>query len=196
MTARDYENLARQAHRSVFRAKCFSGYDGKGRRSPGAVTLVLLQKDYFGSRKYFDLVQSQVLQFLTGKVSDSLMESGKLYVVEPQFLELRVKAEIHVESFDQIFQVRHDTELALAKFIDPIHGNFDGSGWPIGTIPNVTQLTNVMKSVANIRQIKSVSLSAYLLSSGGREEINLDHQDQYRFALPVSGTHDLYLTLG
>ena len=196
VTARDYENLARQAHRSVFRAKCFSGYDGKGRRSPGAVTLVLLQKDYFGSRKYFDLVQSQVLQFLTGKVSDSLMESGKLYVVEPQFLELRVKAEIHVESFDQIFQVRHDTELALAKFIDPIHGNFDGSGWPIGTIPNVTQLTNVMKSVANIRQIKSVSLSAYLLSSGGREEINLDHQDQYRFALPVSGTHDLYLTLG
>ena len=60
----------------------------------------------------------------------------------------------------------------------------------------MTQLTNVMKSVANIRQIKSVSLSAYLLSSGGREEINLDHQDQYRFALPVSGTHDLYLTLG
>ena len=196
VTAGDFERLAQEAHRSVYRAKCFCGYDGKGRRSPGAVTLVLLQKDYFGGRQYFDQVRGQVLQFLAGKVSENLLETGKLSVVEPQFLELRVKAEIYVESFDQVFQARRRTEEALARFIDPIHGNFDGNGWAIGSIPNLTQLTNVMKSVPEIRQVKLLSLSAYRVESGGNEEIDLDRRDQYRFALPVNGTHDLYLTIG
>ncbi len=196
VTTRDYENLAKEASRAVYRAKCFSGLDGSGKRMPGAVTLVLLQKDYFGGRKYFDQMQNQVMRYLQDKVSGHLLETGRLFIVEPQFLEICVKAEISVDNFDRVFQVRRLAEQTLSDFIDPISGNFDGNGWPIGTIPNLTQLTNILKSVPNIKQIKSVSLSVYLLESGMRAEINLEHQDQYRFALPVNGQHNLYLTLG
>lgn len=196
VTAKDYENLAAAASRDVYRVKCFSGLDGLGKRMPGAVTLVLLQRDYFEGRKYFDLMHNQVMQYLKDKVSSHLLESGKLFIVEPQFLEIRVKAEIAVDSFDRVFQVRAQVEQKLSAFIDPISGNFDGNGWAIGTIPNITQLTNILKSVPNIKQIKSVSLSVYLLDSGRHAEINWEDQNQYRFALPVNGEHDLYLTLG
>lgn len=196
VTASDYENLAREASRAVYKVKCFSGLDGFGKRMPGAVTLVLLQKDYFGGRKYFDMVQQQVMAYLKDKVSRQLLETGKLFIAEPQFLEICVKAEILVDSFDRIFQVKGDAEQRLSAFIDPIYGNFDGNGWSIGVLPNVTQLTNVLKSVPNIKQIKSVSLSVYLLESGKRAEINLEHQELYKFALPVSGQHNLYLTVG
>ena len=196
VTASDYESLAREASRTIYKVKCFSGLDGLGRRMPGAVTLVLLQKDYFGGRKYFDMVQEQVMNYLKDKVSRQLIESGKLFIAEPQFLEICVNAEISVDSFDRIFQVKNIAEKKLSDFINPIDGNFDGNGWTIGVLPNLTQLTNVLKSVPNIKQIKSVSLSVYLLQSGRRAEISLEHQDQYKFALPVSGQHDLYLTVG
>ena len=61
VTAKDYEDLAKEATRNIIRAKCFSNYNAEGKKQYGAVTLVLLQRDFEKGRKYFDGIREQVI---------------------------------------------------------------------------------------------------------------------------------------
>lgn len=194
VTARDYEALAREATRNIWKTKCFANYNRLGQPEPGCVTLVVLQKDFEQGRDYFCNLQEQVRQYISDRISGNIVDLDRFHVAEPQFLELSVKAELSVRDFNRVFQVRGQAQKRLASFIHPVTGNFDGRGWEIGTIPNATQMLNCLKDVPGISFLKNVTVSAYTEGPFGRMETDLG-EGRGIFALPLSGKHEVLITV-
>ena len=83
----------------------------------------------------------------------------------------------------------------IEKFLDPIRGNFDGKGWQIGRIPNEIQISNAMKGIEGILYIKEVQMSAFVQSRQGWVEVDKEAADERRFAVALSGAHQIFITV-
>jgi hypothetical protein len=195
VTSADYEALALEASRNIWKAKCFPNVNENGAKEPGSVTLVILQKDFQKGRSFFGTVQEQVYQYVSSRISGNIADLKRFTVAPPQFLELSVKVELSVGSFNQVFQVKEAVEKRLAEFINPMSGNFDGRGWEIGFIPNRTQIANCLKDIEGIAQLKNVWISAFREGIHGWTEADLEQSGEMIFGLPLSGRHEIQITV-
>ncbi|MDO4540716.1 MAG: baseplate J/gp47 family protein [Syntrophomonadaceae bacterium] len=195
VTTRDYEALAMEASRNILKAKCFANFDEHGRRRSGSVTLAILQKNFEHGRNFFNAIREQVTSYIEERISGNIVDLGRFKVVEPQFLELSVKVELAVVDLNRAFTVQDMVIRRLQDFINPMSGNFNGSGWDIGTIPNRTQLLNCLKDIPYISFIRGIFISATTQGAFGTTEVDLDNVAEYIFAQPLSGTHEVIITI-
>ena len=195
VTAADFESLALESTRNILRARCFPNRDDLGRRRPGWVTVVVVLRDDADSADYFPAVRSQVLSHLASRCGGSLTGLEHLHVVQPHFLELCVKVELSVRSFNQVFAVREEVRRRLDAFLNPLTGNFDQNGWDVGQIPNATQLRNCLSGVRDVRFLRNVTATAYTETGFGRTEAQLEELGEHLFALPRSGRHEIRITV-
>ncbi len=195
VTASDYEALALEASRNIWKAKCFANYNWQGQRELGSVTLVILQKDFQQGQDFFSNLKEQVYKYISSRVSGNIVDLNRFYIAEPLFLELSVKVELSVKDFDRVFQVKEAVENRLNSFLNPMAGNFDSNGWEIGKIPNRTQILNSLKDIAGISFLKSVYVTAFMEGSFGRIEADLEQSKDLIFALPLAGEHEVVITV-
>lgn len=90
VSARDYEDLAMCASRDIQMVKCFAGYDDKGRPLSGAVTLVVLQKQFRQGQMQFTSLKETLLQYMRSRISTVLLDNHKFFIVQPRFIEIKV----------------------------------------------------------------------------------------------------------
>ena len=195
VTTSDYESLALEASRNIWKAKCFSNYNEFGKHEPGSVTLVILQKDFQKGRLFFAGLQDRVRQYITERINGNLADLRRFSVTEPQFLELSVKVELSVADFQLVFQVKEAAEKRLEAFLHPMSGNFDGNGWEIGRIPNKTQITNSLKDIEGLAYLKSLFVTAFREGPFGRTEVDPEQSGDLLYALPLSGRHEIQMTV-
>jgi hypothetical protein len=194
VTTGDYEALALEANRNIRRAKCFANIDEQGRRAPGSVTLVILQKDFRQGRGFFTTIAEQVYRYVAKRANGNIIRLDHFHVVEPEFLELVVKVELVVRSFNSVFAVREQVAERLETFLHPLTGNFDGGGWEIGRVPNQTQILNSLRNIDEVAFLKNVTVAAFTEGGFGRIETD-PGQEERLFALPLSGTHEIVITV-
>ncbi len=196
VTASDYESLAMAASRSVLKVRCFPNCRGDGSREPGSVTLVVLQKDFKTGRMYFERVKQEILHVLGPSLPGNLLDMGRFYVVEPNYLELRCQMELSVSDFNDVFDVKKRVLERMEEFLDPVQGNFNKKGWQIGEVPNEIQITNALKGIPGIRYIREVQRSAFVQSKQGWVEAERDSEEEQRFAVALNGKHQVIITVG
>lgn len=196
ITVRDYEEIVMAASRSIMRVKCFSGYGRYGQRSPGAVTLIVLQKDFEHRRELFGTIKDEVERYLKDKVEGNLFCMGKLAVMEPEFAELSVRADITVSNYNAAFQVKKQVQDRLESFLNPLTGNFHNQGWEIGQLPNNIQIKNAIGNIPDLVFVKNIYISAFAGDAMGRREVDLEQIRQNRYILPVSGQHEVMIDIG
>lgn len=189
VTASDFQQLALEASRAIVRTKCFANRDGLGKKSAGQVTLVVLLRDYEAGGDLFPSVRATVQRHIASRCGGNLTAMGRLHVVAPRFLELSAKVELQVATFNHVFGVRQEVRQRLDKFLNPLTGNFDGQGWPIGQIPNETQLRNCLSGVANMVYLEHISITA--MAEG--MELTLDDLKDTHYGLPTSGDHHIFV---
>lgn len=189
VTARDYEKLAMEAVRGLYQTRCFAGYAADGTRKAGAVTLVVLQKEYLRGREFFSQVKKQITAYLQERMSGNLVQLHRFAVVSPQFVTLRVQAEGVVSDFDAVFAVQQAMQNRLQRFLDPVSGNFSGEGWRIGTLPQIPQIMSCLQDTPQLQYITNLRVSA---SYQGQET---DLQTPFPFGLPLSGSHTILLSI-
>jgi len=195
VTARDFEKLVKLATRSVEMAKCFAGFDGNGNKKPGAVTLVVLRKDYRTNRTGFAQIREEIYKYLEDKVHSNLIALNKLYIIEPKFVELRVRAEISVSDMNKVFSVKKSVQERLDQFMDVVKGNFDGGGWKIGRLPNEIQIRNAIIDTEGIEFVKNIFITAFTFDASGWKETDMDIIKTNRYVLPLSGEHEILISL-
>lgn len=196
VTARDYESIAYAASRRIEKARCFAGKDDEGKAVFGAITLVLLLKDYQSGSAQFQGVRNTVMEYLKGKMPDTIYNAGKLFIIEPVFIIFQVKAEVVVKDFNQVFEVQRQVKEAVTSFFEPIQGNFDKLGWETGTLPNMIQIRNIIHLVNGVEEIKSLFVTAYQNGTSGLEEVELERVKNCPYVLPVSGEHQISVDAG
>ena len=196
VSADDILALAFEAGRNIEKAACFSGMDGEGKRKGGAVTLVVLQKNYGSGNPYFPEFKAQLFSFLRERLPAGLAESGRFFITEPLLVEIELSIEAEVESFQDIFPARRKLLERLSRFLDPQIGNFGGTGWKIGSLPEQDQLRTVIQDVPEITVLKSCVIFAYLRNRPGRPEQRLEEIRKHPYVLPVNGSHRIRIQTG
>ncbi len=196
VTARDFEKLAKYATRNVEMVKCFAGYDGSGHKKSGAVTLVVLRKDYRTNRTRFALVRDEIYKYLEDKVNGNRIALNKLFIIEPKFVELQVRAEISVSDMNKVFSVKKSVQNRLDQFMDVVNGNVNGSGWKIGRLPNEIQIRNAIIDIDDIEYVKNIFITAFTSDITGWKETDMEIIKTNRYVLPLSGEHEILISVG
>ena len=195
VTAWDYEALAMEASGDVLKVKCFPNCNEQGAREPGSVTLVVLQRQFRNGRIYFDKVRAEVESYIRPRIGGNQEALRRFYVAEPRYLELRCRLELVVGNFNEVFDVRSRIQEKMEEFLDPITGNYDRQGWSIGRIPNEIQITNAIKGIPGIRYMNELRMSAFMKSPQGWIEVDAESVELRRFAVALSGTHRIVITV-
>lgn len=193
VTARDFEDLARSASRSIRRVRCFAGLDMAGRELSGAVTLVVVRDPGSRSETQFETVRDQVRAALLNRVSSELWERDCLFIREPEFAELQIRAEVGVSGDGGVFRMKKMIQDRLRDFLDPLTGNFHQKGWEIGTLPDRAQIQNAIAGVPGVLTVKKLYLKAYTCRGGERREEDLERLAVSPYVLPLSGRHEVFV---
>ncbi len=190
VSAQDYEAMAWEATRDISRIKCFSGYDQNRNREPGAVTLVVLPKDYEENSYSFEKMKMQIYEYLSGHMDQNIINLGKFYIVRPEMIRLDVKVSIELSQEKEIFGTKKKVLGELEHFLDPLYGNFHGEGWEIGMIPDKNQIMHALKRVKGVKHIGQITLRKY--RRGRFEEFEINEEARLSsYFLPKSGNHEV-----
>ncbi|MCM1103326.1 MAG: baseplate J/gp47 family protein [Clostridium sp.] len=193
VTVWDFEALAREASSAVKKVKCYPNCNADGNYEPGAAAVALLLKEFQGGSMYFDAVRAQVAQYLSARMDVCLKRRGKLFVVEPVFLEMDCEVEAVAAEDGNPFEIQAEVERTAARFLHPLSGNYDGNGWEIGTMPNEAQMTNALKSVPGIQYIRSLRLTAYRNAGRERVCVELGGRDRRAFFKASGGYSERFM---
>ncbi len=190
VSAEDYEDMAREAVRDICKVKCFAGYDKDGRRQQGAITLVVLPKDYGESSYSFERTRKKLYSYLTAHMDQNIVRLGRFHIVMPDLIRLDVKVVLELAQEKEIFAATRRVREELERFLNPLYGNFYGDGWEIGVLPDKNQIAHALKQVEGIRYISQLSLRKY--QSGRFEEYEINEERFLPFyRLPKSGFHEV-----
>lgn len=176
VTAKDYEDIVYGEVRDILQVCCFSGRDERGQVAPGHITLAILAPaDESTSFSYW---KERVYQCLKPHVNQQLYEEGRLHIVEPEWVSLKVYMTAVVDNSCPYYQMKDEISRKINAFFDPVTGNFDGKGWQIGTLPTVMQIQNMCNQIQNLLYVKSISMpdiesGYYVLGVGKGHEIEV-----------------------
>ena len=190
VSAEDYEDMAREAARDISKVRCFPGYDELGNSQPGAVTLVVLPRDYGESFYSFERTRKKIYNDLTAHMDENIVNGGRFHIVMPELIRLDVKVILELTQKKEVFATLKRVREELERFLDPLCGNFYGDGWEIGTLPDKNQITHALKTVDGVKYISQISLRKY--RSGRFEEYEINEERLLPFyRLPKSGYHEV-----
>jgi predicted phage baseplate assembly protein len=175
VTAEDYENLAISASRAVARVKCRTPGSGAGALPPGMVEL-LVAPAAFEAVKANDFAKLQVDQALQRTIEAHLdryrLLTTTLQIREPNYLGVKVQAEIVISEYSRPEIVRARVIESLRNLITPLAMNADSEspaplpdmpanweGWPFGRDLYVAELYSLIQQVPGVKHVLDIELS-------------------------------------
>lgn len=188
VTPGDYESLVRELCREVERVRCFPGYDGEGRPSPGAVTVAVLQKGKMGDKPYFYAKTEEIRNYLV-ECAGTMVQKNGLSVVLPVFIRTDVSAEIYCLPDTAGSETRKKIMDSLEQFLDPTGGGFEGEGWSFGNLPLYGQIKACLQQTPGVRYGKRITVERKRLHDGKWQDISFEEAKKIPWALPANGQH-------
>ncbi|NTU80292.1 MAG: putative baseplate assembly protein [Chloroflexales bacterium] len=187
VTAEDYEYLVREASRQVALVGCLpprlftrdealtlSRPDAKEgepwtfaglNRSPGNVFLIIVPQ------APADIERPEPTEELIAEVMDHLERrrtlTTRLRVVGPGYLPINVNAQLHVwqraidtRMVGSARQVEEEVRARITRFLHPLHGGAQGSGWQVGQDILISDLFDFIRPDTGVGFISSLTVQA------------------------------------
>lgn len=176
VTTKDYEDIVYAGVRDILQVRCFSGRDEKGEAVPGHITLAVLPPA--DKKTSFTYWKERVYECLQPHVDERLYEEGRLHIVEPEWIPLKVYMTAVVDRFCSYYQMKDTICQRINAFLDPVSGNFDGRGWKIGILPSVMQIQNICNQMPEILYVRNISMEGtgkgcFVLGMGQEHDIEV-----------------------
>lgn len=191
----DLECLAAEVSGDIERVQCFGGRCKSGERQPGAVTLVVLSRDYRDGGRYFYRLREQIRERLESRVSQVLAAGNRLEITAPWFVRIDVSARLYVEDYSRVIPAKLEAEKLLEQYLDPVAGGYDGHGWEFGSIPGHEQLSHMLQRLDGVRYVRQVCLTVWLNRGEREEEAEWETVSRLPWVLPVSGEHRIQIVV-
>ncbi|GEK21451.1 putative baseplate assembly protein [Cellulomonas xylanilytica] len=178
VTASDFEAIARQASVEVARARCLPAVE-----SGSSVVRVLVVPQLRTDprlHKIDDFALSSELHATVGAALDVRRMVGvPIELGTPYYQGVSVAALVRTLPGRPGAMVRQRIVDALTRFVHPLTGGADRTGWPFDTTLTATAVTQVIESVEGVLSVDELQLFEYDLRTGrriggGRESIVLE----------------------
>ena len=191
ITSRDIETLTFNASRSIKKLRCVSGRNARGSRERGAVTLVVLKKEH----SEFSRIAEDIYDYLKDRVSGNIIADECLYVTEPTFVKVNVRAEIRTKNINGIFELKKNAERCLSDYFASFSGTDGDNVWRLGMVPNEQQIRSALLRLKGVEYIRNLYITMYISAAGGVTEVDSDMVQKYSYILPENGEHDITVTV-
>jgi hypothetical protein len=161
VTRSDFEWLAREAAGTrIARVNCLPNINREFAWEPGWVTLMIVPQDIEGRLVPSVELIEVVNEYITSRAS--AVNSGgmptRINVTGPGYIEVTVKADVVVKNLRDGPQVRQKVMDALKKFLHPLSGGPDATGWVLGRNVFASEIYRVFKEVPGVDHLKSLQL--------------------------------------
>lgn len=152
----DFELLVQRAAPSLARAKCLPGSEVG---SPGTV-LVLVVPDIPDGRVPFEVLRpsQEVLDSVQAYIDERRLVGTTVRIQPPRYLGMSIAARLAISPGVNAPDVFQRADLAIANFIHPLRGGYDGNGWPFGQDISVGDIYGVLQKVPGVAYIEVVRL--------------------------------------
>jgi predicted phage baseplate assembly protein len=162
VTAEDHEIIARQAAPSVRRVRCLPAGDGAGAVRvlvvPDAVPDAVADD---GDRLRFEqlIPSDQVLAAITESLDERRLLGTRLVVEPPVYQGVTVVARLATAPGDTD-RVRDAALAALFRYLNPLRGGPDGTGWPFGRAVQYGEVFGVLQQATGNALVEEIRLFA------------------------------------
>jgi predicted phage baseplate assembly protein len=166
VTAQDFEELAVQATDAVARARCLSAGElsdeGQASRlQPGTVQLVLVRNAPVDDEAH-DLEaftpSLPVLDLVRSYLDRRRLLGTHLLIGPPQFVALRIETRIGVANGKTPEDVTVEVRRSILRFLHPVAGGAEGSGWPFGGPLSQSDLVARVQQVSGVDFVEQVKI--------------------------------------
>lgn len=182
VSASDAEQMICANLRDVARVRCV--------RSGTVLQIAALMRDAAHHEAAFQLRKAAIEQLVVAQ--SALPTLGiDVEIREPTFYPIHVMVWIELLDKTEFSEIKHQIQLLLDQFLDPVAGSFGSTGWRIGDLPSLTQIQTCLQSA-----LPGVSLTELVVSAtspDGAERNPVSIHDP--FALPLGGAYTIY-TIG
>jgi hypothetical protein len=97
----------------------------------------------------------------------------RISVVPPDFVRVNVTAEIVLSEPDRAASIELAAKKALARYLHPLTGGPNGSGWGFGRKPHRSDLFRVIEAIHGVEYVRDVRIFAL----AQREDV--EHSDHF-----------------
>jgi predicted phage baseplate assembly protein len=182
VTARDYERLTMESSIEVARARCRPASRGNG-----AVNLLVVphvRADPTSHHLDDFAISPQLMATIADALDEHRLVGTSVEIGTPYYQGVSVVALLHGAPGRPSALVRQRATDALARFLNPLTGGSDGTGWPFDADVNLAVITQLLESVDGVERVDEVLLFEYDLRTGrrlggGKDVIRLDKQSLF-----------------
>ncbi|MCR5503798.1 MAG: hypothetical protein K6F53_12405 [Lachnospiraceae bacterium] len=169
-----------------------TGLTTDGREDPAELTFVLLMKDYADGSFSFHRIEAALTHYLLS-ACEITVAPQRLHIVEPIFVEVSVNVWTQVMNMDDSFEVQNQIRDTLNRYLNPVSGGSDGSGWEIGVMPKRSQIQMQISAMKCQALIKKTSITARFTDWNGDHEMNYGELTVNPFMVCVPGEHQVHI---
>jgi predicted phage baseplate assembly protein len=159
VTVEDFETISCEAAPEVARVRCLpAGVEGV---EPGAVKILVVPTAAAdaGRLRLGDLVPSEDTLRRVADRLDAVRLIGTRVVVEPPtYRGITVVAQLVAKTRARADKVQAEAAAALYRFLNPLTGGPDGTGWPFGRTVHSGEVFGVLQSVDGVDLVDDVRL--------------------------------------
>lgn len=191
----DFESSIRCNDRNIYKVRCLPHIDNMSRKSIGTISIAILPKDYMQGNEKFSILKERVEKSIKDLAPLTLAGTSKLNVFEVVYVEFSVKVDLVIDDYNYYQSLYQQVYSSLESFLNPIYGNFNKKGWDIGSLPRKELVYNYIKSMKNIKRIKSVNLFTKAITLDGKRDVSLDEINKQYFTVPVFGEPEINIII-
>ena len=120
--------------------------------------------------------------------------ANRIDMIQVKYICYCMKAEIIIDSYEYYQSVYDAVEKKLSEYIHPITGNFDKKGFLIGQLPTKVKINHLLKTIEHIKSINILHINYYDCVNESRQEISWETAKNCVYAVPINGTHEIYIS--
>jgi predicted phage baseplate assembly protein len=182
VTIEDFEDIARLASPAVARVKSVPLWDlmtGAGR--PGVVSVIVVPR----SSDPQPTPGIQLLEEVRDYIVERAIPTADVVVVGPEYVPTDVDLEVVPVSLEGAGDVEAAIQQALSRFLHPLTGGLDGTGWDFGRQPHDSDFYVLLESVAGVDHVRSLRVTPRGAFDAGRFLVcSGTHRVALRFEAP------------
>ncbi|AKB18672.1 putative baseplate assembly protein [Methanosarcina sp. WWM596] len=189
VTSADYEYLALNTPGlRVARAKALPRYHpSQDREVPGIISIIVVPESPFNN----PIPSENFLKAVYRHLDEHRLLTTELFVLQPVYVEISVKAEVVVKPKNLTAQVKKAIENKLEKFLHPVSGGFDGKGLPFGRSVYLSEIYELIDGVEGVDYVVSVTLRG--IRKTEKESLDIPPTATRSISIPAEGL--VYLDL-
>jgi predicted phage baseplate assembly protein len=189
VTAGDYERLAGEASIEVARSRCLPTTRGNG--SVRLLVVPRVRGDASAHRLDDFAISAPLMRAITDHLDAHRLVGTAVEVSTPYYQGVSVAALVYTGPGRPAALVRQRAMDTLTRYINPLTGGPDGTGWPFDADLNAAVVTQLLESVEGVERVDEALLFEYDLRTGRRlgpakDVIRLD-----RHSLFLSAAHQV-----